>query len=121
MTTFRQLLEFFDESAKTLTAKGKRFEDFCEAFLQIDPLWTERFDAVWSWQEWPDRPVGLPDTGVDLVARERGTGELVAVQCKFYAPTASLSWQNASTFIAMLPPPRPVKANTSEPSATTLE
>ncbi len=102
MTTFRQLLEFFDESAKTLTAKGKRFEDFCEAFLQIDPIWSERFDAVWSWQDWPDRPSGLPDTGVDLVARERGTGDIVAVQCKFYAPTASLSWERASTFVAML-------------------
>ena len=102
MTTFRQLLEFFEESAKTQAAKGKRFEDFCEAFLQVDPIWAERFDAVWSWQEWPDRPEGHADTGIDLVARERGTGDLVAIQCKFYAPTASLSWQNASTFFAML-------------------
>ena len=102
MTTFRQLLEFFEESAKTQAAKGKRFENFCEAFLQVDPIWAERFDAVWSWQEWPGRPEGHADTGIDLVARERGTGDLVAIQCKFYAPTASLSWQNASTFFAML-------------------
>ncbi len=88
MTTFRQLLEFFEQSAKTQAAKGKRFEDFCEAFLQIDPLWSERFDAVWAWQDWPDRPEGLPDTGVDLVARERGTGDIVAIQCKFYSPSA---------------------------------
>ena len=68
MTTFRQLLEFFEESAKTQAAKGKRFEDFCEAFLQVDPIWAERFDAVWSWQEWPGRPEGHADTGIDLVA-----------------------------------------------------
>ena len=56
VTTFRQLLEFFEQSAKTQAAKGKRFEDFCEAFLRIDPLWSERFDAVWAWQDWPNRP-----------------------------------------------------------------
>jgi predicted helicase len=102
VTTFRQLLEFFEQSAKTQAAKGKRFEDFCEAFLQTDPYWAERLDAVWSWQEWPDRPQGLPDTGVDLVARERGTGRLIAVQCKFYSPSAVLGWEHVSTFIAML-------------------
>jgi predicted helicase len=42
------------------------------------------------------------DAGVDLVARERGTGDLVAIQCKFYAPTASLSWTGVSTFVGML-------------------
>ena len=102
MTTFRQLLEFFEQSAKTQAAKGKRFEDFCEAFLKVDPLWSERFDAVWAWQDWPGRPEGLPDTGVDLVARERGTGDLVAIQCKFYSPSAVLRWEHVSTFVAML-------------------
>jgi predicted helicase len=102
MTTFRQLLEFFEQSARTQAAKGKRFEDFCEAFLQIDPYWSERFDAVWAWQDWPDRPAGLPDTGVDLVARERGSSRLIAVQCKFYSPSAVLGWEHVSTFVAML-------------------
>jgi predicted helicase len=45
------------------------------------------------------------DTGIDLVARERGTGDLVAIQCKFYAPTASLSWSGVSTFVGMLGQP----------------
>jgi predicted helicase len=102
VTTFRQLLEYFEQSAKTQAAKGKRFEDFCEAFLQVDKLWADRFDAVWTWQDWPDRPVGLPDTGVDLVARERGTGNMVAIQCKFYSPSAVLGWEHISTFVAML-------------------
>lgn len=102
MTTFRQLLEFFEQSAKTQAAKGRRFEDFCEAFLQIDPYWAEHLDAVWAWQDWPDRPSGLPDTGVDLVARERGTGKLIAIQCKFYSPSAVLGWEHVSTFVAML-------------------
>ena len=102
MTTFRQLLEFFEQSAKTQAAKGKRFEDFCEAFLRIDPVWSERFEAVWSWQDWPDRIIGHPDMGIDLVARERGTNDLVAIQCKFYSPSATLSWSNVSTFYGVL-------------------
>lgn len=98
MTTFRQLLESFEQSAKTQAAKGRRFEDFCEAFLKIDPIWSERFEAVWSWQDWPDRTMGHPDMGIDLIARERGTNDLVAIQCKFYSPSATLSWSNVATF-----------------------
>lgn len=96
------MLEFFEQSAKTQAAKGKRFEDFCEAFLGIDPVWSERFEQVWSWQEWPDRILGHPDMGIDLVARERGTNDLVAIQCKFYSPSATLSWSNISTFFGAL-------------------
>ena len=67
MTTFRQLLEEFDASAKTTAAKGTRFEKFCRAYFQTDPLWAERFDEVWLWMDWPDRD-GQADTGIDLVA-----------------------------------------------------
>ena len=102
MTTFRQLLEFFEESAKTQAAKGRRFEDFCAAFLRIDRTWSEEFDEVWTWQEWPGRPPGHPDTGIDLVAQRRGSGDLVAIQCKFYKPSAVLGWEHISTFVAML-------------------
>jgi predicted helicase len=36
------------------------------------------------------------------VAREAGTGEIVAVQRKFYSPDAVLSWHHVSTLVAML-------------------
>ena len=105
MTTFRQLLEEFDESAKTTAAKGRRFEEFCLDYFQTDPIWVERFDAVWPWMDWPGRE-SEADAGVDLVARERGTDDLVAIQCKFYSPTASLSWTGVSTFVGMLGRPQ---------------
>ena len=104
MTTFRQLLDLFEESAKTRAAKGRRFEIFCESYFRIDPLWAERFDQVWSWMDWPGRD-GRTDTGTDLVAQEAGTGHLVAIQCKFYSPNATLSWKNVSTFVGMLGQP----------------
>ncbi len=101
MTTFRQLLDQFDRSAATLPAKGRRFERFCREYFRSDPLWSDRFDEVWEWSDWPGRD-NAPDTGVDLVARERGTGDLVAIQCKFYSPTASLDWRQVSTFAGMM-------------------
>ena len=63
MTTFRQLLEEFDASAKTTAAKGRRFEEFCLDYFQTDPIWKERFDAVWPWMDWPGRE-GEADAGV---------------------------------------------------------
>ena len=104
MTTFRQLLDLFEDSAKTRAAKGRRFEVFCESYFRVDPLWAERFDHVWSWSDWPGRD-GRSDTGVDLVAREAGTGNLVAIQCKFYSPDATLDWRHVSTFVGMLGQP----------------
>jgi predicted helicase len=101
VTTFRQLLDQFDRSAATLPAKGRRFERFCREYFRSDPLWSDRFDEVWEWSDWPGRD-NAPDTGVDLVARERGTGDLVAIQCKFYSPTASLDWRQVSTFAGMM-------------------
>jgi len=101
LTTFRQLLEQFEESAKTRAAKGRRFEEFCEAFFRADPYWRSQFDEVWSWMDWPGRD-GRTDTGGDLVAREAGTERLWAIQCKFYSPDATLQWGHVSTFSGML-------------------
>jgi predicted helicase len=101
VTTFRQLLDQFESSAKTRTAKGRRFEQFCESFFKVDPYWSERFEFVWSWEDWPSRD-GRTDTGVDLVAQEAGSGRLWAIQCKFYSPDATLQWGHVSTFSGML-------------------
>jgi hypothetical protein len=46
---------------------------------------------------WPER-IGH-DTGIDL-ARERDTGNLVAVQCKFYDPATTLYKQHIDTFLS---------------------
>lgn len=101
VTTFRQLLEQFESSAKTRTAKGRRFEEFCESYFRVDPYWQDRFEHVWSWMDWPGRE-GRTDTGVDLVARELGTGKLWAIQCKFYSPDATLQWGHVATFSGSL-------------------
>ncbi|MGH3852885.1 MAG: DEAD/DEAH box helicase [Pseudonocardiaceae bacterium] len=65
--------------------KGDKFERLIQGYLRTDPQWARQFDNVWLWMEWPGRE-GRPDTGIDLVASDRESGELTAIQCKFYAP-----------------------------------
>ncbi|QHC57518.1 hypothetical protein GSU72_02165 [Rathayibacter sp. VKM Ac-2760] len=44
---------------------------------------------MWLWQDWPGHD-GKPDTGIDLVARERHGGCWCAIRYKFYAPTSMI-------------------------------
>ena len=68
-------------------------------FLKTDTQYERLFDEVWLWSEYPERG-NRADTGIDLVARERDTGELVAIQCKFYAPQTLISKPDIDSFLA---------------------
>ena len=83
MTTIHEILAEFREAATSNRDMGDKFERLIAAYLVTDPLQSERFSDVWLWSEWPDRG-NQPDTGIDLVAKERATGEFCAIQCKFY-------------------------------------
>ncbi|MGV8882353.1 MAG: DEAD/DEAH box helicase [Rhodoglobus sp.] len=83
MTTIHELLAEYTALAPDMRSKGLYFERLVQNFLTYDPLLQSRFDDVWLWNEWPNRTGA--DTGIDLVARERYTGKLCAIQCKFYA------------------------------------
>ncbi|AUH68644.1 hypothetical protein GSI01S_06_00130 [Gordonia sihwensis NBRC 108236] len=66
-------------------------------YFELDPVLSQQYDAVWLWMDWPGRN-GKPDTGIDLVARERDTGEYTAIQCKFYEPTHTLRKEDIDSF-----------------------
>jgi predicted helicase len=57
------------------------------------------FDQVWLWKDWPGR-AGKVDTGIDLVAQEAETGDLWAIQCKFYEPDHVLSKPDVDSFLS---------------------
>ena len=86
----------FNESTST-TDKGTRFERFVQSFLQKDPTWSDQFEQVWMWEDWPERRGH--DLGIDLVARRRDGG-LTAIQCKFYDPSRSLQKANIDSFLS---------------------
>ena len=97
--TFRSILEELDARAWNTVEKGRSFERLVEAFIERDKGQSSRFERVWLWGDWPGNG-GRHDIGIDLVARERDSGDMVAIQCKFYSPTATIYLQEISTFLA---------------------
>jgi predicted helicase len=97
--TIRDILEELRREATDEVEKGRKFEQLMLAFLRNDRQYSKLFDAVWLWADYPNRG-NRPDTGIDLVARERATGEMVAIQCKFYAPETVISKPAVDSFLA---------------------
>jgi predicted helicase len=93
------VLDQLRASATSEVDKGGKLERLIKAYLQTDPVYADQFSDVWRWGEWPDR-AGRPDTGVDLVAVDRVTGGLVAIQCKFFAPGTTVSKPDIDSFLA---------------------
>lgn len=99
--TLWDLLDDMYLNATSQRDKGTRFERFLKTYLQTEPKYADLFSDVWLWQEWPGR-AGRPDTGIDLVAQDRYTGELTAIQAKFYDPARSLPKQEIDSFFTEL-------------------
>ncbi|NQW87665.1 DEAD/DEAH box helicase [Frigoribacterium sp. VKM Ac-2860] len=91
------LLAEYASIAPDKRTKGLLLERLTRTFLTTDPKWTALYDEVWLWQDWPGRD-GKPDTGIDLVARERHTGDFCAIQCKFYAPEHTMQKSDLDSF-----------------------
>ena len=93
------VLEKLRVSATDTRDQGDRFERMMVRFFQVDVQWTQRFDEVWLWMDWPDRPQH-GDHGIDLVARDRETGDLTAIQCKFYDPATTIYKDDIDSFLS---------------------
>lgn len=99
--TFADVFDDLYFSATSQRDKGTKFERLLKRYLQVEPKYADQFANVWLWQEWPDRK-GLVDTGIDLVAEDRYTSELVAIQAKFYDPARPLPKQSIDSFFTEL-------------------
>ncbi len=96
--TFRTVLDELAAGAQSTVEKGRKFERLVKAFLERDNAQTRRFLRVWLWGEWPGNN-GRHDIGIDIVAEERDSGELVAIQCKFYAPATRIVREHVNSFL----------------------
>ncbi|MFJ6689943.1 DEAD/DEAH box helicase [Streptomyces sp. NPDC091294] len=85
-TTVHDVLRVIREKSTTNRELGTAFERLMVRFLSTDPVWSEQFSRVWMYGEWPGAADNRQDLGIDLVAQERETGALWAIQCKFYEP-----------------------------------
>jgi predicted helicase len=96
MTTINDLLVEFSQASRTNRDKGTHFERLMASYLKTDPQYADRLSDVWLWPEWPEHRGS--DVGIDLVARERGTGEYWAIQCKFFDPRHAIQKADIDSF-----------------------
>ena len=98
--TFDNLVHQINELAETQRDRGTYFEYLARAYLQNEPTYKNEFKNVWMLADVPEE-FGIPkvDLGVDLVA-EKYTGELVAIQAKFY--NQKIQKSNIDSFLGEL-------------------
>lgn len=95
-TTVHDVLERIRELSHDERGKGALFERLVAQVLRQDPQYASRLEQVWLWEEWPDR--WSSDAGIDLVAREFGTGAYWAIQCKFHDPDHAIQKADVDSF-----------------------
>ncbi|MDQ0261030.1 putative helicase [Sinomonas atrocyanea] len=96
-TDFASVFDQLYYSATDERDKGAKFERLVKRYLELKPKYADQFSDVWLWSDWPGRN-GHVDTGIDLVARDRYTGELTGIQAKFYDPARQLDKKHIDSF-----------------------
>ena len=96
-----RLLAGYRASALSEREKGTYFERLILAYLQHDPVQSEEYDGVWTYQEWAQaHGWSAKDIGIDLVAKLRNENGYCAIQCKFYEPTHRIQKADIDGFLA---------------------
>ena len=97
--SIHDILEELRDASIDQRDKGDLFEKLTKRWLEVDPVYRDFFDKVWLYGEWAEEAgFGKNDTGIDLVARESETGNLFAIQCKFYASDSYLDKKEIDSF-----------------------
>lgn len=95
-STVHDVIEEF-RTAPTNAERGEKFERLMVDYFWLDPTLSVEYDQVQRWPEWQHNE-GTHDTGIDLVARNKLSGEWTAIQCKFYDPKSTLPLGDLGTF-----------------------
>lgn len=98
MSALTQLLETYRNAAQTEREKGTYFEELTLCYLQNEATYSDLYKHVFSYSEWAaQQGIDKRDTGIDLVA-ETYTGEIHAIQCKFYAADYQVQKKDIDSF-----------------------
>lgn len=98
--SFISLLNEIDSEKRTQRDRGTLFEHLTIAYLTNEPIYKRLYEKVWKINEVPEEyNIPKKDTGVDLVAKERQTGELVAIQCKFHGKDNKIKKDDIDSFL----------------------
>lgn len=99
MATFNQLIDQINNNITGNRNRGTAFEKMAVAYFKNEPAYKNKFSDVWMLSEVPaEYNIPKVDTGVDIVARDRVSGKLTAIQAKFYK--GKISKGDIDSFVA---------------------
>lgn len=99
MSALQELLQTYRNAAVSEREKGTYFEELILAYLRNEATYRDLYSSVYTWAEWaPRHGFNAKDDGIDLVAEVEGTGEVHAIQCKFYDPDYKLQKKDIDSF-----------------------
>ena len=99
MTALEKLLDAYRNAAVTEREKGTYFEELTICYLRNEATYKDLYSDVWTYAEWAEiQGLDKQDTGIDLVAKTRGTDEFHAIQCKLYAEDHTLQKSDIDSF-----------------------
>lgn len=96
--SFEQLMFDLREVSQSKSDQGSKFELLMQKYFLTSPLYSEIYEQVWRWSEFPYS--NTHDIGIDLVAKMRGKDSFCAIQCKFYDENNSVTKDDVDTFIS---------------------
>ena len=96
--SFEQLMFDLRSVSQSKSDQGSKFELLMKKYFLTSPLYSEIYDQVWLWSEFPY--ANTHDIGIDLVAKLRDKDEFCAIQCKFYDENNSVSKDDVDTFLS---------------------
>ncbi|MDB9454939.1 DEAD/DEAH box helicase [Dolichospermum circinale] len=95
--TINKILDEFRQTSSSPRELGDKFERLMLTYLKTENFYKDHFSQVWLWMDFPKRG-NMPDTGIDLVAVERYTGDYWAIQCKCYSPDQTVEKSDIDSF-----------------------
>lgn len=85
LSPLQTLLATLRASSLSEREKGTYFEELIATYPRHEASYRDLYEQVWTWAEWGTMyGFSAKDDGIDLVAKTAGTGEIHAIQCKFY-------------------------------------
>jgi predicted helicase len=98
--SFDKIISNIEREDMAQRDRGTLFELLVTAYLKKEPMYARLFDEVWMLADVPEEySIPKKDTGVDLVARNRETGELIAIQCKYYSKDTTIQKSHIDSFL----------------------
>ena len=97
---FDKIIHDLEREGMVQRDRGTLFELLVTAYFKYEPMYARLFDEVWMLGSVPDEyKIPKKDTGVDLVARNRETGDLVAIQCKYFSKDTTIQKAHIDSFL----------------------